>query len=123
MLNPGHHLPLSRAVAGELVRDHDARRPHPLLQQLAQQLLSGLLVAAPLHQDVEHHSGLVHSSRRTLSTTAGPDRVPPMRQLINCRPFYSVHPALGALAAESNDIVDSERKRPDPEGPKNSPNG
>ena len=39
MLNPGHDLPLCRTIAGELVGDHDARRPHMLLQQLAQQPL------------------------------------------------------------------------------------
>ena len=62
MLNPGHDLPLCRAAAGELVGDHDAWRTHLLLQQLAQQPLGGLLVAAALHQDVEHDAGLVHSS-------------------------------------------------------------
>jgi hypothetical protein len=46
MLNPGHDLPLCRAVAGELVGDHDAWRPHLLLQQFAQEPLGGLLVAA-----------------------------------------------------------------------------
>jgi hypothetical protein len=37
-------------------------RTHLLLQQLAQQPLGGLLVAAALHHDVEHDTGLVHSS-------------------------------------------------------------
>jgi hypothetical protein len=42
--------------------DHDAWRTHLLLQQLAQQPLGGLLVAAALHQDVEQDTGLVYSS-------------------------------------------------------------
>ena len=62
MLNPRHDLPLCRTIAGELVGDHDARRPRLLLQQLAQHPLGGLLVAAALHQNIEHDAGLVHSS-------------------------------------------------------------
>src|SRR5690349_20259043 len=62
MLNPGHDLLLCRAVAGKLVGDHDAGRPHLLLQQLAQQPLGSLLVAATLDQDIEHDAGLVHGS-------------------------------------------------------------
>ena len=62
MLDAGHGLPLRRAVAGELIGDHDARWPHLLLQQLAQQALGSLLVAAALDQDIEHDAGLVHGS-------------------------------------------------------------
>src|SRR3984893_9190825 len=62
MLNAGHDVPLRRAVAGELISDHDAWRSHLLLQQLAQQALGSLLVAAALDQDIEHDAGLVHSS-------------------------------------------------------------
>src|SRR5258707_13214166 len=36
MLNAGHDVPLRRAVAGELISDHDAWRWHLLFQQLAQ---------------------------------------------------------------------------------------
>jgi hypothetical protein len=32
MLDPRHDLPLRRAVAGKLVGDHDAWRPHLLFQ-------------------------------------------------------------------------------------------
>jgi hypothetical protein len=40
--------------------------------QLAQQPLGGLLVAAALHQDVEHDTGLVYSSpcRRDLENSS-----------------------------------------------------
>jgi hypothetical protein len=62
MLNAGHDFPLCRGVTGKLVGDYDARRSHLLLQQLAQQPLGRLLVAAALHQNVEHDAGLVHGS-------------------------------------------------------------
>src|SRR5262249_9940535 len=62
MLNGGHELSLRRAVAGELIGDHDPGWPHLPLQQLAQQPLGGVLVASALDQDVEHDPGLVHGS-------------------------------------------------------------
>ena len=62
MLNAGHDLPLCRAIAGKLVGDHDAGQPHLLLQQLPEQPLGSLLVAAALDQDIEHDAGLVHGS-------------------------------------------------------------
>src|SRR5438552_17618476 len=66
MLDAGHDLPLCRAVAGELVGDHHSGRPHLPLQQLAQQPLGCLLVAAALDQDVEHDAGLVHGSPKPM---------------------------------------------------------
>ena len=62
MLNAGHDVPFRRAVAGELVGDHDAWRPHLLLQQLAEQPFGRALVASALDQDIENDTGLVHSS-------------------------------------------------------------
>jgi hypothetical protein len=62
MLNAGHDLPLCRTIAGKLVGDHDAGRPHLLLQQLPEQPLGSLLVASALDQNVEHDAGLVHGS-------------------------------------------------------------
>jgi hypothetical protein len=59
VLDPGHQLLLRRAVTGELIRDHDARRPHLLLQQLAQQALGRVLVASAPHQHIEHDAVLV----------------------------------------------------------------
>ena len=66
MLDAGHDLPLCRAVAGQLIGDHHTGRPHLPLQQLAQQPLGRLLVAAALHQNVEHHAGLVHGSPKPM---------------------------------------------------------
>src|SRR4051794_27854173 len=60
VLDRGHDLRLRRAVARQLVRDHDTRGPALLLQQLAKQALGGLLVAPALDQDVEHDAILVH---------------------------------------------------------------
>ena len=62
MLDARHDLPLCCAVAGELVGDHDARWPHLLLQQFAQQPLGRLLVASALDQNIEHRPGLVHGA-------------------------------------------------------------
>jgi hypothetical protein len=66
MLDARHDLPLCRVVAGKLVGDHHARRPHLPLQQLAQQPLGRLFVAAALDQDVEHDAGLVHGSPKPM---------------------------------------------------------
>ena len=69
MLYAGHDLLLCRAVAGELVGDHNAWRPHLLLQQLAQQPLGRLLVAAALEQNIEHDPGLVHGAPQPVLLT------------------------------------------------------
>ena len=66
MLDAGHDLPLCRAVAGKLVGDHHTGRPHLPLQQLAQQPLGRLFVAAALDQDVEHDASLVHGSPKPM---------------------------------------------------------
>src|SRR5215471_13092863 len=60
MLDAGHDLPFCRAIAGKLVGDHDAGRPHLLLPQLPEQPPGSLLVASALDQDIEHDAGLVH---------------------------------------------------------------
>src|SRR5438105_13285838 len=62
MLDARHGLSLRRAVAGKLVGDHDAWRPHLLFQQLAEQPLGRLLVASALDQNIENDTGLVHGS-------------------------------------------------------------
>ena len=62
MFDAGHDLAFGRAVAGELVGDHDAGRSHLLLQQLAQQPLGRVLVASALDQNVEHDPSLFHGA-------------------------------------------------------------
>ena len=59
MLDTGHHVPLGRPVARELVSDHDAWRPALPLEQLAQQTLRRPLVPPALHQYVEHQPSLI----------------------------------------------------------------
>src|SRR5262245_21351665 len=71
MLNAGHDVPFRRAVAGELISDHDAWRSHLLLQQLAQQPLGSLLGAAALDQDIEHDAALVQSLTGKRSGASG----------------------------------------------------
>src|SRR3954471_16561380 len=61
MLDRGHHLVFRGAVADQLVRDHDTRRPHLPLQKLAKQTLGGLLVPPALDENVEHNPILVDS--------------------------------------------------------------
>src|ERR1700719_1783223 len=60
-VQPSRYLAMDRCP-GKLVGDHDAGRPHLLLQQLPEQPLGSLLVASALDQDVEHDAGLVHGS-------------------------------------------------------------
>src|SRR6516165_150 len=64
MLNAGHDLSFGRAVAGKLVRDHDAWRSYLLLQQLAQQPLGRLHSASSLDHRAKSASERV--SRSTL---------------------------------------------------------
>src|SRR5689334_17551448 len=62
MLNTGQDLAFRGTVAGELVRDQDARHAGLTLQQLAEQALGGPLVPPALDQGVEHDPILVDSS-------------------------------------------------------------
>ena len=70
MLDARHDLSSGRAVAGKLVGDHDAWRPHLLFQQLAQQPLGRLLVASALDQNIEHDPGLVHGAPQPVLYTS-----------------------------------------------------
>ena len=59
VLDPGHQLFLRRGIARQLVGDQHTRWPALLLQQLAQEALGRVLIAAALHQHVEHDAVLV----------------------------------------------------------------
>ena len=59
VLNAWHNLRLRHPIAGQLIGNHDARRPALPLQQLAELPLGSALVTPALDQHVEHHSGLV----------------------------------------------------------------
>src|SRR3954462_9700218 len=60
MLDARYDLPLCRPIAGQLISDHDTRRPHLPLQQLAQEPFGGPFVPPALDQNVEHDAVLVH---------------------------------------------------------------
>ena len=60
VLNAGRDLLLRGPIAGQLVRDHNARRPALPLQQLAQEPFGGALIAPALDQHVEYDAVLVH---------------------------------------------------------------
>ena len=60
VLDGGHHLAFSRAIAGQLIGNHDARRPTLPLQQLPEQAFGGPFVPSALHENVEHEAVLVH---------------------------------------------------------------
>ena len=59
MLNAGRDLLLRSPIAGQLIGDHDARRPALPLQQLAEQALGGALITSALDEDVEHDAVLI----------------------------------------------------------------
>ena len=56
----GQYLTLRRAVAFEFVCDDHPSNVLTALEELAEELLGGLLVPSPLHQDVEHYAVLIH---------------------------------------------------------------
>jgi hypothetical protein len=60
MFHAGQHLPLGRAIARQLVRGEHPWHVRQPLQELAEELLSGLLVALPLHEHVETLPILIH---------------------------------------------------------------
>jgi len=67
MLYPWEHLALGRAVALQLVYNDDAGHIPQALEQLAKELLGGLLVPPALHQDVEDVVVLIHRSSQVMT--------------------------------------------------------
>jgi hypothetical protein len=59
MLNTGHDFSLCSGIAGQLVRDHDARGHALLPEQFPQQALGRFGIATALNQDVEHDPMLI----------------------------------------------------------------
>jgi hypothetical protein len=62
MFDTRHDLSLGHTIAGQLIRDHHARRHTLLLEQLPQKMLGRFSIAAALDQDVEYGSMLIDSS-------------------------------------------------------------
>jgi hypothetical protein len=69
MLHPGQELPLHHAVAPELIGDHHAWYVWQPFEQLAKELLRGLLVAAALYQDVEDVVVLIDGAPEVMTFT------------------------------------------------------
>ncbi len=59
VLDARQDLPLGCPIAGELIRDDDARYVREILEQQAEELLGGGLIQSALDQDVEHIPVLV----------------------------------------------------------------
>ena len=60
MLHARQDLSLGGPIAFEFIRDDHPWNVLTALEELAEELLSSVLVPSPLHQDVEHHAVLVH---------------------------------------------------------------
>lgn len=59
ILDPQRHVPAGRAIRGQFVRDHDARRPGGLSQQFAHEPAGGFSVATALNENVENEAVLI----------------------------------------------------------------
>jgi hypothetical protein len=62
MFDTRHDLSLGHTIAGQLIRDHHARRHTLLLEQPPQKALGRFSIVAALDQDVEYGSMLIDSS-------------------------------------------------------------
>jgi hypothetical protein len=67
VFHPSQHLTFSRAVALQLIRDDHPRDVLQPLEKIAKKHLRRLLVAAALHQDVEHVIVLVDRSPQVIT--------------------------------------------------------
>ncbi len=74
VFSTGHDCPRCRRVAGQLVRDHDPRRPALPLQQLAHQPFGGGRIPAALDQDIQHLPMLIDRAPRPVSLAGNGDR-------------------------------------------------
>lgn len=59
MLGLQRHVPAGRAIRGQFVRDHHARRPGGLSQQFAHEPAGGFSVATALNENVENEAVLI----------------------------------------------------------------
>jgi hypothetical protein len=67
------NLPLRRTVAFEFIGDDHPRDVLAPFEELAEELLRGVLVAPPLHQNIEHHAILIHRPPQIVSLLADCD--------------------------------------------------
>src|SRR5882724_4983257 len=67
MLHARENLAFGRAVALQFVRDDHARHVLQALEQLAKELLHGLLMAPALHQDIQDVVVLAHRAPQIMA--------------------------------------------------------
>src|SRR5215471_9994548 len=67
VFHPGQALPFRRAVALQLIRNEHPWHVLEPLEQLTKELLRRRLVAATLHQDVEHVIVLIHGAPQVMT--------------------------------------------------------
>ena len=67
MFHPGQALALGRAIALQLICNDRARDIPQALEQLAKELLGRVLVAATLHEDIEHVIILIHGAPQVMA--------------------------------------------------------
>jgi hypothetical protein len=63
------YVPLRSPIAFELIRDDDSWDVGQPLEELAEELLCSVLVAPPLHQDVEDVAILIHGAPEVVAFT------------------------------------------------------
>ena len=66
MFHPGQYLTLRGAVTFQLIRDDHPGDILTAFEQLAEQLLRGLLIASTLHQDIENIVVLIQGSPQVM---------------------------------------------------------
>jgi hypothetical protein len=69
MFDTRQYLALRGAEALELIGYDDTWHVLAPFEELAQELLCGLLVPPPLHQDIEHDAVLIHSAPQIMALT------------------------------------------------------
>ena len=67
MLHPREDFPLRCPVAFELVGDDHTGHVGEPLEEFPEELLGGLLVAPPLHEDIEDMAVLIHGSPEVMT--------------------------------------------------------
>ncbi len=74
MLHVRQKLPLGSSITGQFVGNEHTRNVLEVLEQLAQELLSGFLVAATLDQDAKNRATLIHSPPYIVDLTLDCDK-------------------------------------------------
>jgi hypothetical protein len=85
VFHPGQHLALGSGVAFQLVRDEHAGHIAQAFEQLLEELLGRLLVAATLHEDIEDVVVLIHGSPEVIARTIDGQKRLSFEGRIECR--------------------------------------